>query len=89
MCVWFPSFNNLAYVADLASGLRILNVSTPSSPVEVGFYDTLGSARSLAVSGPFVYVADDFAGMEIFRSCHIFLDGFESGDLSAWSSTLP
>jgi hypothetical protein len=31
-----------AYVADGSEGLRVIDVSNPSSPREVGFYDTPG-----------------------------------------------
>ncbi len=31
---------NYAYVADGNAGLRIIDVSLPSAPIEVGFYDT-------------------------------------------------
>jgi hypothetical protein len=33
-----------AYVADVNAGLWVIDVSTPSAPVEVGFYDTPGRA---------------------------------------------
>ena len=32
-----------AYVADWSAGLRVINVSTPSAPVEVGFCDVFGA----------------------------------------------
>ena len=63
-------------------------MSTPSAPVEVGFYDTPGDARGVTVSGGYVFVADSEAGMEVFRGCSIFADDFESGDASAWSSVV-
>jgi len=35
-------------------------------------------------------VADEEAGLEILLSCAaLFIDGFESGDTSAWSATAP
>jgi hypothetical protein len=40
------------------AGLRVIDVSNPSSPREVGFYDTPGNARGVAVSGSYAYVAD-------------------------------
>jgi hypothetical protein len=41
-----------AYVADGYGGLRIINVSNPSNPTEVGFYDTPGVCLcSVVVSG--------------------------------------
>jgi hypothetical protein len=80
-----------AYVADVTEGLRVIDVSTPSAPVEVGFADTPGSAEGVAVAVGFVFVADNAAGLAVFRECSgaLFADGFESGDTSAWSATLP
>jgi hypothetical protein len=79
----------LGYVANCDAGLRVIDVSDPASPFEVGFSDTPGEAQGVAVSGGFVYVADWDAGLQIFRECAMFADGFESGDTSAWSSTVP
>ncbi|HIE25887.1 TPA: hypothetical protein EYP66_01210 [Candidatus Poribacteria bacterium] len=33
-----------AYVADDESGLRVVDVSNPENPYEIGFYDTPGYA---------------------------------------------
>jgi hypothetical protein len=38
-------------------------VSTPSSPTEVGFYDTPNFATGVAVSGGYAYVANSHAGL--------------------------
>ena len=40
-------------------------MSTPSSPVEVGFYDTGGHAYGVAISGIYAYVADGGGGLRI------------------------
>ncbi|TES92745.1 MAG: T9SS type A sorting domain-containing protein, partial [Candidatus Cloacimonadota bacterium] len=42
-------------------GLRIIDVSTPSVPYEVGYYDTPDWANGVYVSGSYAYVADDAA----------------------------
>ncbi len=47
-----------AYVADDTAGLRVVDVSNPAAPFEVGFYDTPGSAQGVAVAGAYAYVAD-------------------------------
>ena len=47
---------NYAYVAD--GDLRVIDVSIPAAPAEVGFYDTLGYARDVYVAGNYAYVAD-------------------------------
>lgn len=41
----------LALVADGFAGLRVIDISGPSSPVEVGFYDTPDSAQGVAATG--------------------------------------
>jgi len=50
-----------AYVAADSSGLRVINVSNPASPVEVGFYDTPGVSYGVEVRGDYAYVADGTA----------------------------
>jgi hypothetical protein len=47
---------NFAYLAHSSAGLRIINISNPSSPVEVGSYATTGLAWGVAVSGNYAYV---------------------------------
>ncbi|RMH74775.1 MAG: T9SS C-terminal target domain-containing protein, partial [Calditrichaeota bacterium] len=54
-----------AYVADRYDGLRIIDVSDPTAPVEVGFYDTGDEARGVYVSGSHAYVADWLDGLRI------------------------
>jgi len=53
---------SLAYVANLADGLRIVDISTPSSPALLSTYATTGDAEDVAVSGTIAYVA---AGTEV------------------------
>ncbi len=42
---------NLMYQTNYASGLRILNISDPVNPVEVGFLDTVPTNNSVAMTG--------------------------------------
>ena len=58
---------NYAYVAASTSGLRIIDISNPASPIEAGFYDTPGSVYAVAVSGSLVYVADGDCGLRILQ----------------------
>ena len=78
-----------AYVADQNHGLRVIDVSEPTNPTEVGFFVTPPQAIGVAVTEGYVYLADYGFGMQIFRECGVFLDSFDSGDTSAWSSTVP
>ncbi|MEZ6121777.1 MAG: Calx-beta domain-containing protein [Planctomycetaceae bacterium] len=54
-----------AYVADRASGLRVLNVSNPASMTELGFFDTPSFAYSVQVIGSTAYVADSGSGLRV------------------------
>lgn len=57
--------SNIAYVADEVAGLYAVDVSTPTAPAIVGFFDTEGSATGVAVSDGRAYVADGSAGLQI------------------------
>ena len=55
-----------AYVAAGEVGLRIIDVSDPYSPFEVGYCDTVGFTTSLFVSGNYAYlVSEDEEGLVI------------------------
>ncbi len=54
-----------AYVADGKSGLRIIDVSDPANPREVGRSEGRRSARTISVSGSYAYVGD-YAGLSVF-----------------------
>ena len=45
----------------------MVDVSDPADPHEVGYYDTAGEARGVAVSGRLAYVADYNGGLVILR----------------------
>jgi hypothetical protein len=83
-----------AYVAGGSPAqLRVIDVSDPSAPVEVGSYETGGNfdidSRGIAVSDGYVFVGNDGVPLIVFRECPLYADGFESGDTSAWSATVP
>lgn len=54
--------DHYAYLADGYNGLRILDISEPTQPVEVGFYDKWGGAWNIAVVDNYAYV--------IFGTCN-------------------
>jgi hypothetical protein len=62
---------NYAYVADGSRGLRIIDISAPRSPKEVGSFDTPGWAQGITAKGNYVYLADFGSGLWIFK---VFLD---------------
>ncbi len=55
----------LGYVADGAAGLRVIDVHDIFNPVEIGYYDTPGTAWKVKVVGGFAYVADGEGGLQI------------------------
>ncbi len=57
-----------AYVADYGPTLRVIDVSAPSTPVEVGSLNTPSSADSfedVAAAGNYAYVADGADGLRV------------------------
>lgn len=57
--------NGKAYVAYGTAGLRIVDVSNPSSPALLGTADLGGDSRSVAVSGNYAYVAARDSGVYV------------------------
>ena len=51
-------------MTDYDSGLRVIDVSVPSSPVQVGIYDTT-NAYKVYVSGRYAYVVDYGSGLRV------------------------
>jgi hypothetical protein len=50
--------DTIAYVTNYEDGLRVINVSDPSSPFEIGLCDTPGRAWGLWVEDTFAYITD-------------------------------
>ena len=68
----FPHFvqdiaisGRLAYVAAGGGGLRVVDVSNPASPVEIGAWESPGYAEGVAVAGQTVYLADGPYGLRL------------------------
>lgn len=57
--------NDNVYATDQAQSLRIIKVSVPSSPYEIGFYNTPGTVFDIFVVAKLAYVADGNAGLRI------------------------
>lgn len=47
-----------AFVAAGSGGLRVIDISSPSVPVEIGFVETSDEAYGVAIAGNYAYVAD-------------------------------
>jgi choice-of-anchor B domain-containing protein len=94
--------NGHTFQANYRRGLRILRVVDPTSASleEAFFFDTYPANDEPSFSGawstyPFfasgtVLVSDINRGLFVLRPAFsIFQDGFETGDLSAWSDAVP
>jgi hypothetical protein len=57
------ALGTFALVADGEAGLRVVDVSSPASPIEVGHYDTAGYAEAVASYGTVAAVADGDDGL--------------------------
>ena len=57
---------NMAYIADVSFGLRIINVSDPTAPFLMSLANTPGTALNVTISGTTAFVADSEAGIQIF-----------------------
>ena len=73
--------------------LRIIDVTAPHAPFEVGASGLDLHARGVAVAGDLAYVAATTGGVAIFdvSGCDaiIFRDDFESGDTTRWPIIVP
>jgi len=56
---------NVAFMAVGDAGLRVVDISNPSALIEVGSYDTSGSANGIFLKGDFAYIADGNEGLLI------------------------
>ena len=56
---------DLAYVASGESGLRVVDISEPARPREVGVWDQPGYARGIVISGNYAYLAHNWYGLRV------------------------
>ncbi len=56
---------NYAFVADGLYGVRIIDVSDPTNPVEISYYDSPGIAHKVFVVSNLLFVADGPEGLRI------------------------
>jgi len=57
--------NNIAYLPEFGDGLRMVDVTDPSDPQEIGYFDTPGSANWIEVIGSYAFVADGEMGLYV------------------------
>ncbi len=56
-----------AYLAEQGLGLRIIDLETPSNPIDLGFYPVSGSTFSLANWGNLMFIGGAIGGVQIFE----------------------
>jgi hypothetical protein len=61
----FTVVGGIAYFAGGYRGLRIVNLTTPANPIEVGVYPMQEAAFSIEVAGSFAYIATTNDGLQI------------------------
>ena len=81
----------LAWVACWEGGLRVMDLKDPLSPVEVGSFVAPEMINYVSLGNDYAVAAAYQSEFLVFEQCElpVFADGFESGDTSAWSSTVP
>ena len=47
--------------------MRVIDISDPTEPEEIGFYDTPGEALSVTVRGDLAFVADHYEGLRVIN----------------------
>jgi hypothetical protein len=60
--------NGFAYVAAFTYGLKIFDISYPTSPAIAGAYDSPGRVERLFFADSLTFIADRFAGIEMLDS---------------------
>jgi hypothetical protein len=64
-CYSLDLLDPYVFIANDTAGVRILDLSNPTAPTEIGFYDTLGAASDIEVVGRYVYIADGPRGLAV------------------------
>ncbi|MEO0097723.1 MAG: hypothetical protein ABIK78_06485, partial [candidate division WOR-3 bacterium] len=48
-------------------GIKVINVSDPINPYEIGYYNTPGFSNDIFVVEPYIYTADGYFGFQIYQ----------------------
>ena len=59
---------NYCYVASEATGVRAINISNPSTPMEDGHYDGVPQSRGITANGKYIYVAEKIDGLSVYSN---------------------
>lgn len=74
-----------AFLSEAEKGIRIVDVSDPRNPVEIGSVMAPGTALHTTVAGQYLYESLQETGMAIYFNPLVFRNGFEYGDTSDWT----
>ena len=83
--------SDLSARSDRNSGLRIIDVSDPASPAELGSLDTPGQAMSVRVQNGYAYVSDATSGLRVIdctSPAHLVERAFYDTPHHAWAAWL-
>jgi hypothetical protein len=76
---------------DIEYTVEVWNIGDPTDPTAMGVHPGTGIVHDFAFGGGHVFTARMFSGVDVFEHCQgpLFADGFESGDATMWSVTVP
>jgi hypothetical protein len=56
------------YVASEGTGVRAIDITTPTAPTEAGYYDGVPQSRGVAANGEYIYVAEKLDGVSVYKN---------------------
>lgn len=72
-------FGDYCYVAAEGTGVRAINISTPASPVEDGYYDDVPESRGVVADGKYIYSTEKLDGLAVYANDLLTSVGHEKG----------
>lgn len=84
--------DSTAYMNCRNGEIRAVNVANSGNFSHIATYELFGGFTALALDGDHLYVGRGLGGVDVLdiSGCNNLLrDGFESGDVSAWSAAVP
>jgi len=93
--IWVVGLSgSVAYLSVGYSGftrVEVVDIGNPHEPTAMGQYSGVGSPTAFAFSNEMAFLSRYYSGFDTFALCQgpIFADGFETGDTTVWSSTVP
>ncbi len=63
-----------AYTGNDDKGLRVIDISNPTLPVEVGYMSSISTAYDVHACGSYIYVIEGWAGLQIYQNTLMSVD---------------